>query len=726
MCELTRTPPTEQAAPCGVGVETTGSAPRETRATPLPAGRGRGKGNNTKRKRGNRERGLSRSNLKIDSQNFNGLGTTSGGEFGKIEEQLQEMKIDGGAYAMLIQETKRYGPGLVKFGEHLLLLNGQERPKGDDGKRCRSGGVGILLSMEAEFAWRKSGSWMKCYGNSVMAIKMVARAFSGRKQRLHLVTSYAPDSSKSRREKEDHLRQLQACISDSRSEEMLVIGTDANVRLGGENGLTVGHFGVSAGDSDSAHKHDASRVLTLLATNRMCSAATFYPARLGVGHSTYYSSTGRGFQLDHIFIRRRDLVKTIFAGKLQNAGPVMSDHSRLRLELRHTFYGRKKQDCKKIPDYTVLFSNEDEDACVQRKFESVFNASCRRQSLGSIPSVAAIVAAAAEAVEVLPKVEKTSILKDWYDARKEELNALRTNRNAAQVRLRKARATRSANEAELREKLRLSRVRYMRAQHAARRAWNDKLAQRLGPSGQDDMTKQHNADGWKVLKSLQTGPDSGQKVIEMRMQDPSTGKLCSTLDASAKLWTEHVRKHHAGDDLSVKARIRGLPQWQGGNLQHLANALTGDELKKAAQKQRSNRAKGSDGISMSVWKFLLKRRRANTTITAVFAQIWCSGSYPGEHVCMWFLLWKSNRRGKAKCSHRPLARMSVHCAREIWQKDAGARAKMQKEKCPSNGSLPGVLQCISPERGGVTRRVGGLLVCRMGLRRYSRQLSRHE
>ena len=77
---------------------------------------------------------------------------------------------------------------------------------------------------------------MKCYGSSVMAIRMVARTSHGRKQRLHLVTSYAPDASKSRREKADRLRQLQACIRDSRSEEMLVIGTDANVRLGGANG----------------------------------------------------------------------------------------------------------------------------------------------------------------------------------------------------------------------------------------------------------------------------------------------------------------------------------------------------------------------------------------------------------------------------------------------------------------------------------------------------------
>ena len=106
---------------------------------------------------------------------------------------------------------------------------------------------------------------------------------------------------------------------------------------------TVGHFGVSAKSSDSAHKYNASRVLTLLVTNGLSSAASFYPARLGVGHRTYYSSIGRGFQLDHIFIRRRDLVTTTVAGKLKNAGPVMSDHCRLRIELRHAYYGRKQQ-----------------------------------------------------------------------------------------------------------------------------------------------------------------------------------------------------------------------------------------------------------------------------------------------------------------------------------------------------------------------------------------------
>ena len=174
-------------------------------------------------------------------------------------------------------------------------------------------------------------------------------------------------------------------------------------------------------------------------------------------------------------------------------------------------YGRKQQDCKRRPDYTVLLGNDEENASVQREFEAVFNASCRRQSVGLVPTVAAIVAAAVEAVEVLPKVEKKRVLKDWYNGRKEELNALRTSHNAAQVRLQKALAKGPVFEAELREELRLSRVRYKRAQHGARKARNDKLAQRLGPSGQDDMTSSRGLKDAKYERVLRRARTQDRK-----------------------------------------------------------------------------------------------------------------------------------------------------------------------------------------------------------------------
>ena len=133
----------------------------------------------------------------------------------------------------------------------------------------------------------------------------------------------------------------------------------------------------------------------------------------------------------------------------------------------------------------------------------------------------------------------------------------------------------------------------------------------LGEAGAYNMTRAHSNEGWRILKCIGTGPDTGGKVVEMRLQDPETGRPSTTLHRSAEIWQKHVRKHHEEPDLSDPKAISRFPQAPRNDLKHMSNVNTGEELAEQARRQRSDRVLGKDGVSMAVWNFLLNRERAN-------------------------------------------------------------------------------------------------------------------
>ena len=123
-----------------------------------------------------------------------------------------------------------------------VILAGRDRPKGVTTK-CRAGGAGILLSAAATQSWKDGGSWVRRYGGDIVAIRVKAHNRRGRSRNLFLVSAYAPDSSKPPETKRRHWEQLLRCVNDARCHEMLIVGTDANVRLGSNAMTTLGHMG---------------------------------------------------------------------------------------------------------------------------------------------------------------------------------------------------------------------------------------------------------------------------------------------------------------------------------------------------------------------------------------------------------------------------------------------------------------------------------------------------
>ena len=578
-----------------------------------------------------RQRGT-RQELVIDSQNFNGLGAMGAPQMGKIKEQIEGMKKNG-AYAVLIQEAKLFDRHRFDYDEGHVLLTGGKKGPGGGVVRGRSGGVGILLSPAAAEAWTKSGSWVKRYGAGVQAVRMSATAPHGRTHNLFLVSSYAPDSSKTDAARRNHLLCLQACVDDCRDHETLVIGTDANARLGtrqGGGGGILGRHGVTAEDNGAKHKRIAQKVSSFLSRNRLCSAATFFEAKPTADGSdgryyTYSSSKGRGFQLDHIFVRQRDLRKVRKAW-CPGSSPVASDHRRVRIAWREDVRSHKTYQRKQRPDMAALDDQEVADVYVESVLGKLKARKAAGEDEGGV-SLKTLQQLCCEALNILPDKGDMAGKATWYRDSTLLLSPLADGRDDARRQKMRLAAAGGLAYRTACNRLRTAARVYAAAKRTARKLWCAKLAKMINKDGEHDMNKSHTKDAWDIVRSLARGYCTAHERKTMQLLDPATGELCETELQSGHVFAGHLRQHHSAiraRDATEVARMRQRPMEA-----HMSNVPTLAECMAAVRKQRNGKA--TLGVPTEALKTLFRDARTRNLFVDEIKALWKSGSYPGEH-----------------------------------------------------------------------------------------------
>jgi hypothetical protein len=128
----------------------------------------------------------------------------------------------------LLQETWR-GAGVATTEDGFVLLAGGPGGAGG-GTVDPGGGVGVLLSPRAVAAWREADEWVVRFADRVIAARLTLQDGRRRPLHLYLVSSYAPVDTAPAAERRKHLYYLQQCVDMCRSPELLMMGTDANVR----------------------------------------------------------------------------------------------------------------------------------------------------------------------------------------------------------------------------------------------------------------------------------------------------------------------------------------------------------------------------------------------------------------------------------------------------------------------------------------------------------------
>ena len=154
------------------------------------------------------------------SQNVRGMKSSE-----RIEELCSSINQQN-IFAACIQETWRSDIDLLQHGKCCIL---GACLKLEDSSKRGSQGVGIVLSTAACYAWKAAGSEIhNKYSGRVIAVRILVQDTQCRNLYLFLVSAYAPVGNADQSIWEEYLRNLDNCINQKRTNDILVIGSDTN------------------------------------------------------------------------------------------------------------------------------------------------------------------------------------------------------------------------------------------------------------------------------------------------------------------------------------------------------------------------------------------------------------------------------------------------------------------------------------------------------------------
>ena len=147
----------------------------------------------------------------------------------KIDQVVSELD----RYCVVVgslQKTRWFGSEVYCVGESVVLTTGRDVVPGGDEVRRRGEGVAIVLSGEAVRAWKEGGSRWKAWSSRLVSANL--KVGNGSRDRLHILSCYAPTFAASRKDKNIFYTTLQDALSAIPSDECFVKLGDFNARVG--------------------------------------------------------------------------------------------------------------------------------------------------------------------------------------------------------------------------------------------------------------------------------------------------------------------------------------------------------------------------------------------------------------------------------------------------------------------------------------------------------------
>lgn len=557
----------------------------------------------------------------IDSLNIRGL--QGGVQGGKVDD-IRRAMLDEGVYAMAVQELKvRGGQEEVYDDGAMLLTVGMAAPDAATG-RFR-GGAGLFLSARAVKDWQRGGSLCRRYGERIIAVSLLAtRPRTRRLHRIWLVSGYAPDSSYPEAEFEAYLRNLSVCLVEAPRMHTVLVGCDANTRLGtccpGDPSRILGCFGLASRGTTALQRRRSVQHRRLLHNHSLCSAATFFQASDRGSHATFVPPTGRRYQLDHVFVRQAQLQRCARV-YVTSTSPVNTDHRRLRTVLRDAAYRRQRPPRQRPQLDSLLDGDEEEFQRFVRRVESEVEQAGGRPDLGRFRQIVK------GALNSLPR--KRSVRDDdWYEEAKVMLDPLRHAAIQARAMVAAGRVV-GRRRRVLRARAKRAWAIYRAAKVSAKRRWYSTLIDKINDGGPYRLARASSKEAWDMVRLVAQDKPRLRRPGNFRLRHPENGRLCESDAETADVLEAHLEALHGGDSPFDQAEVEQLRQrpiqW------HLANAPTMDEFARAVGRLQNGKAPGFDGIPAEAYKALTTSETVSRLIFGYLTSMWATGSYTGEH-----------------------------------------------------------------------------------------------
>ena len=534
------------------------------------------------------------------------------------EEIILALMQQKNIFAYAIQETWRLGNGISeKYGYYIIQHGSDSKPP----KGHPSGGVAIILSPDAVRAWIKAGSCVLHFGNRILAIKLEMEDTTGKSVTVMFATAYSPIGAAQENVRQVFAADMEKLMEAPKSNEVLLICIDANASLGTRthaHDRVMGPFGVDRVNSAGRELHD------LLDSKGLCSATTFFKKS---AYGTWrHPRSKNAHQLDHVLLPRGDLSRVRDAG-IYKQGTVESDHAPLQIKLRIARNLSKQNVSSGKFTSRELLRNPEIASAFRLKVLAHLGIQSSTPSSGqhgrSYSDLKEAATTAAGAVLTTSERRRPG----WFNENQLALmSAINTRNNAQRDYDRRCKPGEPKPHPEC-EMLRLSRKMLKLTIVHAKNSW---MANKIEGLGQGNK---HPKEYWNCVNSIKLRLNGHSKKVSEQLFRNKDGEICSNVEENAKTVQEHFQKVYNIQnqlDPTVFDLVRQRPIRV-----ELDDPPTLEEIRKALNSAKKDKAAGDSKIPVEFWQVLSADTSTENLFHDIILQVWDTGECDAE--------WLTNR-----------------------------------------------------------------------------------
>jgi exonuclease III len=541
------------------------------------------------------------SKIRILSQNCRGLNAS------KQEELFSQVKSKN-IFAVCVQETWMLGTSTVSQSNCVMITNGMTNKPNKLG-RC-SGGVAIVLSKDAQMAWKKAGSEILRFGDRILAIRLSVLDEKKRVLILFLAVSYSPIGGADASTRSKYYSDLQDCVHACKKNEFFIMGTDGNASMGvrsTKRDYTLGGFGLPRRNGAGSELH------VFCSTNRLCATSTFFRKK---SYATWFSPRDHTrFQLDHFLIRREHLKCVIDSGKVKSM-LVNSDHYPVCLQIR---VAKNLRNPLTAISKTVVNRRLLKKPFIRKNFQNSVLETHARTDDGEGPEPHTFDLLQ----ESVLNAAKEFLMDDkprqpgWFESHEDSIMQAVNARNFAS-------AVRDNHPMDIRaiESFKACRLKVKQVVAVAKVDWVMHRINSVNNCASDPKAC------WDAISDLRNGMSNAAPVYSMMFKN-SAGKLAANETENQEFTKTHFEKLY--NNVSINIDFSAIGELEQRPMRSDLDRFPSDEeIRNAILSAKSNKAAGDNQIPVEYWKALLDNNDTFALIKNCLNDFWFNGVVPIE------------------------------------------------------------------------------------------------
>ena len=504
-----------------------------------------------------------------------------------------------------------------------MLASGRPVPQNNQ-PRKRGEGVALVFAGPAVHAWIDGGRQWKAWNSRIVSVTL---SVGRNKERLHVISCYAPTFAASREMKDEFYACLQAVLLEIPQRDNFVLLGDFNARTGSRSAGS--DWGSVRGPHGYGNLNDAGReLLTFLAINEATVCNTWFQKK-EIHRQTWQHPKSKKWHCIDFAITRQSYRRRCLDAAVARGAECNTDHQLLKIKLivgprpihrsRQACPITRRFDVAKLrhhhnPEDSHTSQEQPRDLFQQLIGEKLCPQIQHLEGLDIEEKWALIKSVLCEAAETALGKEKKKY-PDWFKENLPRLKPLFTERNRLYL---KWRTTGRESDRQKFAKIRSQTRRLVREM---KNAWFLAKA----------MEAQRGRNGgklvWKCIRDLQHGR-VGKVPIRSATVRNEDGSMCTTPEEIQQRWRRHFTSILNTQSSFNEEELREV--MQRPPRPSMAEPPTEEEVVKAIGAMKNGKAGGHSGILPEMIKAASSDDLFRNTLVTLVRQVWREETTPTD------------------------------------------------------------------------------------------------